>query len=129
LASEPRQKENLLSDHEPENLKDAFERAIEESETTNRYLLRLYVTGNTQKSAETILSLRKLCEEHLAGRYQLEVIDIHQQPSFARTDNIIATPTLVKQLPLPIRRMIGNLTETERVLVGLDLIKEDGDKK
>jgi len=99
---------------------DDFEKGLGESESTH-YVLRLYVAGNTQRSASTILALRKICEEHLQGRYQLEVIDIYQQPAAARTDDIIATPTLVKRLPLPIRRMIGDLTKTERVLVGLNL--------
>jgi circadian clock protein KaiB len=101
---------------------DAFEKALRDSQTS-KYLLRLYITGNTDKSSRAILNLREVCEKHLEGRYQLEVIDINQQPALARHDQIIATPTLVKQLPLPIRRLIGDLSETERILVGLDLVE------
>ena len=117
-----------MNDEDPDNVNEAFEKAIQGSET-DRYLLRLYIAGNTQRSANAILSLRKLCEEHLQGRYQLEVIDIHQQPELARNNDIIATPTLVKLLPLPLRRMIGDLSETERILVGLNLIKLDEDEQ
>ena len=117
-----------MSDHEPSNSYDAFEKALEDAKT-ERYVLRLYVAGNTKKSANAILNLRKVCEEHLQGRYQLEVIDIYQQPSEARSDDIIATPTLVKRLPLPIRRIIGDLTELERILVGLNLIQVDDQGK
>ena len=117
-----------MPDNEPSNSYDAFEKALEDSKT-DRYVLRLYVAGNTQKSANAILNLRKICEEHLQGRYQLEVIDIYQQPAMAKTDDVIATPTLVKQLPQPLRRIIGDLTQPERILVGLNLIKVDDEAK
>lgn len=115
---------NTLTDNHENDATGDFEKALNE-DANQRYMLRLYVAGNTQRSANTILKLRKLCEEHLRGRYQLEVIDIYQQPEEAKRDDIIATPTLVKQLPLPMRRMIGDLSEVERVLVGLDLVKLD----
>jgi circadian clock protein KaiB len=105
-----------------DNAAAAFEKALQDAKTTH-YVLRLYVTGNTPHSAQAILNLRKLCEEHLAGRYELEVIDISQQPELARSDDIIATPTLVKRLPAPIRKIIGDLSVTRRVMVGLDLIE------
>ena len=85
------------------------------------YLLRLYVTGMTPKSIRAIANIRKICEEHLQGRYALEVVDLYQQPQLAQGGHIIAAPTLVKELPQPLRRIIGDLSNTERVLVGLDL--------
>lgn len=85
------------------------------------YTLRLYVTGITPNSARAISNIKKICEEHLKGRYELEVIDLYQQPSLAKGEQIIASPTLIKKLPLPLRRIIGDMSSTERVLVGLDL--------
>jgi circadian clock protein KaiB len=85
------------------------------------YLLRLYITGSTPRSSRSIFNLRKLCEERLLGRYKLEVIDIYQQPELARREQIIAAPTLIKTLPLPIRKLVGDLSDQERVLAGLDL--------
>ena len=85
------------------------------------YLLRLYVAGATPKSTQAIVNIKKVCEEHLKGRYDLEVIDIYQQPTLAKGEQIIAAPTLVKKLPLPLRRFIGSMADTERILVGLDL--------
>lgn len=83
--------------------------------------MRLYVAGQTPKSIAAIANLRKICEEHLAGRYAIEVVDLAQQPQLASRDQILAIPTLVRQLPEPLRRIIGDLSNTERVLVGLDL--------
>lgn len=88
---------------------------------SSRYVLRLYVTGTTPRSACAIVNLRKICEEHLRGRYDLEIIDIREHPTLAKGEQIIAAPTLVKQLPLPVRRFIGDMSETERILLGLDL--------
>jgi circadian clock protein KaiB len=93
--------------------------------STPRYVLRLYVTGLTPRSKRAIENVRKICEEHLYGRYDLEVVDIYQQPALAKGAQIIAAPTLVKKLPLPLRRFIGDMSETERILVGLDLRKQD----
>lgn len=86
-----------------------------------RFVLRLYVTGLTQRSTRAVEAVRSICETHLHGRYELEVIDIHQQPALARSEQIIAAPTLIKSLPLPLHRIIGDLSSTERVLVGLGL--------
>jgi circadian clock protein KaiB len=86
-----------------------------------RYLLRLYVTGSTARSTRSILNIRALCEDQLQGRYDLEVVDIYQQPGLAREQQIIAAPTLIKSLPLPLRKLVGDLSDRERVLVGLDL--------
>ena len=85
------------------------------------YVLRLYVAGQTPKSMAAIANLKIICAEHLAGRYKLQVIDLLENPQLARGDQILAIPTLVKKLPEPVRRIIGDLSNTERVLVGLDL--------
>ena len=83
--------------------------------------LRLYVAGQTVKSLAAFENLKKICDEYLPGQYQIEVIDLLEQPQLARGDQIIALPTLVRKLPIPIRKIIGDLSNTERVLVGLDL--------
>lgn len=85
------------------------------------YVLRLYVTGTTSQSTRAISNIRKICEEHLEGRYELEVVDISQHPTLAIGEQIIAAPTLIKRLPLPLRRFIGDMSRTERILLGLDL--------
>jgi circadian clock protein KaiB len=87
----------------------------------DRYVLRLYVTGMTPRSTRAIENIRAICEQHLQGRYDLEVIDVYQQPTLAKGEQIIAAPTLIKKLPLPLRRVIGDMSNTERVLLGLDL--------
>jgi circadian clock protein KaiB len=86
-----------------------------------KYVLRLYITGMTPKSTQAIANVEKLCKEHLAGRYELKVIDIYQQPKLVQGEQIIATPTLIKKLPLPLRKLIGDMSDTERFLVGIDL--------
>ena len=104
-------------------LRDAaedFELALVES-SKSEYVLRLYVSGMTPKSVRAIENVRKICAEHLKGRYQLEIIDIYQQPIFAREGQIVAAPTLVKELPPPLRKFIGDLSLTERILIGLDI--------
>lgn len=83
--------------------------------------LRLYVAGQTPKSGRAISNLKKICEEHLAGRYSIEVIDLLKEPQLARGDQILAIPTLVRRLPEPIKKIIGDLSDSERVLIGLDL--------
>lgn len=86
-----------------------------------RWLLRLYVAGQSPKSLVALDNLRTICEEQLKGRYEIEVIDLLENPRLAKDDQILAVPTLVRRLPLPLRRMIGDVSDTERVLVGLDL--------
>jgi circadian clock protein KaiB len=86
-----------------------------------RFVLRLYVTGLTPRSTQAINTIKDICEEELQGRYELEVIDLAKQPELAREEDIIAAPTLIKQLPLPLRRLIGDLSNKERVLLGLNL--------
>ncbi len=95
-----------------------------ESDTTpddETYILRLYVAGQTKKSMTAFSNLKKICEEHLAGRYRIEVIDLLENPQLSKGDQILAVPTLVRKLPPPIKKIIGDLSNTERVLVGLDL--------
>ena len=104
----------------PEDDTKAFERKIRQ-EAKEKYLLRLYVTGMTPRSTQAIRSIKEICEEHLNGRYDLEVVDIYQQSSLAKGEQIIATPTLIKKLPLPLRRFIGDMADTERIVLGLDL--------
>jgi circadian clock protein KaiB len=90
--------------------------------------LRLYVAGQTPKSIAALANLNRLCEGHLSGRYRLEVIDLVKQPHRARQDDIVVIPTLVRQLPPPIRKIIGDLSNEERVLVGLEVLAHDGKK-
>ena len=89
-----------------------------------RYTLRLYVSGATPCSTRAVENVKGLCEEHLPGRYDLEVVDIYQQPELAEDDRIFATPTLVRRLPLPLRRLVGDLSDAERVLGRLNLYSE-----
>ncbi len=100
----------------------AFEEALAAGDSKDRYLLRLYVTGTTPKSARAIQNIRAVCDQQLHGRYDLEVIDIYQHPEQAKPDQIVAAPTLVKSLPLPVRKLIGDLSDKERVLAGLDVL-------
>jgi circadian clock protein KaiB len=108
----------------PPNEREAIEAAAEHANA--RYVLRLYITGTTPRSMKAIVNLRKICEEHLQGRYDLEVVDISQRPTLAEGEQIVAAPTLIKKLPLPLRRFIGDMSQTERILLGLDLRKVDG---
>ena len=91
------------------------------SSAEQTYRLRLYVAGQTPKSVLALANLKQICEEHLRGRYEIEIIDLLQNPQLARGDQILAVPTLVRRLPEPIKKIIGDLSNTERVLVGLDL--------
>jgi circadian clock protein KaiB len=88
---------------------------------TAEFELRLYVAGTTARSVQAFDNLKRICEQHLAGRYRLEVVDLLEQPQLARGDQILALPTLVRRLPEPIKKIIGDLSNTERVLVGLDI--------
>jgi circadian clock protein KaiB len=100
-------------------------RADAQPGVSKEYVLRLYVTGSTPRSTLAIQNLKAICEEHLHGRYELQVIDVYQRPSLAKDERIVATPTLVKVLPAPLRRLIGDLSNEERVLLGLDLRPRD----
>jgi circadian clock protein KaiB len=106
---------------EPVNEAAAFEEALQKVSAAEHYVLRLYVTGSTPRSTAAISNIRRLCEHYLKGHYDLEVIDIYQQPVLARGEQIIAAPTLIKKLPFPLRKMVGDLSNEERVLMGLDI--------
>lgn len=99
-----------------------FELALEDK-NSEKYILRLYIAGMSPKSVRAIHNIKNICEGHLQGRYNLEVIDLYQTPQLAKGEQIIAAPTLIKKLPLPLRRIIGDMSGTERLLVGLDLRK------
>ena len=86
-----------------------------------KYILRLYVSGSTSKSARAVENIKRVCEQHLKNRYHLEVIDIYQQAHLARDEQIVAVPTLIKRLPPPLRRLIGDMSDLKKVLFGLDL--------
>jgi circadian clock protein KaiB len=126
----PNQKNpNPQSDNE-ESLKTKLRSATEAFEETvkagplrrAKYILRLYVTGSSARSLKAVHNLQKICEEHLPD-YDLEVIDIYKDPAAARDEQIIAAPTLVKQLPTPLRRFVGDLSNTQKILVGLDIYR------
>ncbi len=93
--------------------------------TEKAYLLRLYVAGQTPKCLAAFVNLKKICDEHLVGKYQIEVIDLLRNPTLALGDQILAIPTLVRKLPEPVRKIIGDLSNTERVLIGLDLLERE----
>ena len=99
---------------------EEFEKAAAKQNQA-KYVLRLYVTGMTPKSTQAIANVQNICEKYLEGAYELNVIDIYQQPKLAAGEQIIATPTLIKKLPLPLRRLIGDMSDMERFLVGIDL--------
>jgi circadian clock protein KaiB len=102
---------------------EEFERAIASSppEGKEHYVLRLFVTGMTPRSTEAYASIKALCEQHLHGRYELDVVDVYKHPEAAVEEQIVAVPTLVKKLPLPLRKLIGNLADEHRVLLALDV--------
>ena len=87
----------------------------------NKFVLRLYVTGQTSKSKRAIANLQRICDEELDGKYEMVIVDVLERPQLAENEKILATPTLIKDLPLPLRRIIGDLSDTEKVLMGLDM--------
>ncbi len=101
-----------------------FEKAISGKEDAC-YTLRLFVSGMTPRSVEAVDNIKRICEKHLGNRYELEIVDTFQKPHLAREEQIVALPTLIKKLPTPLRRIVGDLSDTERVLVALDLIKKN----
>ena len=105
----------------------SFEAAA--TQVAERYVLRLYIAGSTPGSSRAVETLKAICEEHLRDRYTLEVVDVYQQPVLARDEQIVAVPTLVKQLPLPVRRILGDLSDKQRVLRDLDLLPPHHEKK
>lgn len=111
-----------MTEKSRKELKATFER-VARRRAAERYVLRLYVTGMTTRAMRAIENVRAICDDHLAGRYDLEIIDVYLQPVLARDAQIIAAPTLIKKLPLPLRRIIGDMSQRDRVLLGLDLIR------
>jgi circadian clock protein KaiB len=104
------------------NQVEAFEKALSGPPIGQRYILRLFVTGSTPKSVRAIRNIRTFCEERLHGRYELNVIDIYQHPEQVKPEEIVVTPTLLKTLPLPMRRVIGDLSDIDRLMAGLDIV-------
>jgi circadian clock protein KaiB len=113
----------MIDDKNPEQTHQEAIEAAAADQPNAHYLLKLYITGTTPRATKALVNIRKLCEEHLSGRYDLEIIDISQHPTLAEGEQIIAAPTLIKKLPLPLRRFIGDMSQTERILLGLDLRK------
>lgn len=97
-----------------------FEKALANIDV-QKYVLRLYVAGNTLRSMRAIQMLTKICEKYLKGRYEIEIIDIYQHPDVLEKDHILAVPTLIKELPLPIQKLIGDLTNVDKVIIALDI--------
>jgi circadian clock protein KaiB len=104
----------------PRDVSRSFEQGLRHVEQ-RKFVLRLYVAGSTPQSTSAIKNIKKICHEHLQGRYELEVVDVYQQVALARKEQVIAVPTLIKKLPAPLSRLIGDLSDRERVLIGLDL--------
>jgi circadian clock protein KaiB len=119
MLDQPR-KDATMPGTEKKTTTEEFEEALAQSKS-EKYVLRLYITGMTPRSTRAIESIRNLCEAHLQGRYELEIVDIYQKPALLQGEQIIAAPTLIKKLPLPLRRLVGDLSNEERVLLGLDL--------
>jgi circadian clock protein KaiB len=102
---------------------EAFEMTLIRPQNETKYLLRLYITGSTPRSTQAVANIKLICEQNLKGQYELEVIDLYLKPNLAKGEQILAAPTLIKELPLPLRRIIGDMSDVDRVLVGLDLRK------
>jgi circadian clock protein KaiB len=114
----------MMKDKEIKDSTKAFEETLQD-EQKKKFVLRLYISGTTPKSSRAIRNIKKICDEHLQGRCELDVIDVYQQPGLAVEEDILATPTLVKKLPLPIRKFIGDLSDMEHTLVGLNIVPKD----
>lgn len=109
---------------------EAFEEALTENALKRaRYILRLYVSGSSHRSLRAVYNLKKLCEEYLPDDYDLEVIDIYKDPGAAREEQIIAAPTLVKKLPRPIRKFVGDMSNTQKILIGLDIYQRQDNQE
>jgi circadian clock protein KaiB len=123
---QPKTWENNLKEYSMKPKKENSDQRIKEKEPDNtaddKWVLRLYVAGQTPKALTAFTNLKKICEEQLMGKYAIEVIDLLINPQLGNEDQILALPTLVRKLPVPVRKIIGDLSNTERVLVGLDLL-------
>jgi len=120
------QTRKVAAGKKPRSRTSEFEKLLASAaRTPQRFVLKLYVTGTTPRSARAIQNISSLCDRHLADRYDLQIIDIYQQPSLASIDQIIAAPTLIRKLPMPLRKVIGDLSDEKQVLIGLDLSPKD----
>lgn len=97
--------------------------------TDTTYVLRLYITGMTPRAREAIKNIKRICEEELKGRYELEIVDVYQQPELAKKEQILAAPTLIRKLPLPLRKLVGDMSDKERVVLGLEILPEEHREK
>jgi circadian clock protein KaiB len=116
----------MEKDLEIKSSNDAFEKALKSAEKKS-YVLRLFVSGMTPSSLRAIQNLKEICREHLDGRFELEVIDIYQQPELVKSEQIVAVPTLIKKLPRPLKKFIGDLSDKENVLLGLNIYPKKPD--
>jgi circadian clock protein KaiB len=116
----------MENDHDPKSSTDAFEKALK-SQHKKKYILRLFISGMTPASLKAIKNLKKICREHLNGQFELEVIDIYQQPELIKSEKIVAVPMLIKKLPLPLKKFIGDLSDRENVLLGLNIYPQKKD--
>jgi circadian clock protein KaiB len=105
----------------PRSSTKALEKLAGKRRSDTKYELRLYIAGMTPRSSRAIANVRRICEEHMAGRYDLEIVDLYQNPVLSKGEQIVAVPTLIKKLPTPLRKFIGDMSDTARILVGLDL--------
>jgi circadian clock protein KaiB len=105
---------------------DAFDKKAKTAPRPTKYVLRLYVTGNSQRSTDAIRTITSICKKHLSGHYELEIVNLYRNPALAKRDQIVASPTLIRKLPLPLLRFIGNLADRDKVLVRMDLIERKG---
>lgn len=130
-----RKRGNVITDKVPRKVKKnksgnrsaTFEKALR-PDNGPKYVLKLYVTGTTPRSVMAIENITRICEEHLKGRYRLKIIDIYQQPELAAKEQLVVAPTLVRKLPLPLRTFIGDLSQTEKILVGMNLLPKKSAK-
>lgn len=110
-----------MNDKDEKSTTEKFEESILNKNDKETYILRLFVSGMTPRSIKAIQKIKQICQEHLENRYELEVIDIYQHPKTGKDEQVIAVPTLIKQLPSPLRKFIGDLSDTEKILVGLNI--------
>lgn len=123
---DPKVEGNGLLKSKLRNATEAFEEVLKRSPLKRaKYILRLYVVGSSARSLKAVHNLKKICDEHFPGDYDLEVIDIYENPTAAREEQIIAAPTLVKTLPKPLRKFVGDLSNTQKILVGMDIYKRE----
>lgn len=115
-----------MEENKPKNSADKMEEALAQH-GQERFVLRLYVAGTTAHSARAIANIKSICDEELEGRYELDVVDVYQQPAIVKDEQILALPMLVKRLPSPLRKMIGDLSDRDRVIVALDIRRAEGE--